>query len=96
MGTESVRGFLFQKIPTNAKLSPRAVGMALAEYVDRWRAVGGKKLACGFARSTKPTHTASIRHPCKLAVFMFAAAPGVKGGFGGLGGPSTALLPPEQ
>ena len=44
MGTEGVRGFLFQKIPTNAKLSPRAVGVALAAYVDKWRAVGSKKL----------------------------------------------------
>jgi hypothetical protein len=45
MGMETVRGFLFQKIPTGAKVSPRVVGMALAAYVDKWRAVGTEKLA---------------------------------------------------
>ena len=41
---ESIRGFLFQKVPTSAKLPPRTVGTALATYVDKWRAVGSKKL----------------------------------------------------
>jgi hypothetical protein len=44
IGTESVRGFLFQKIPANAKISPHAVGVVLAKYVDKWRVVGSKKL----------------------------------------------------
>jgi hypothetical protein len=45
---ETVRGFLFQKIPTNAKLSPRVVGIALAAYVDKWRVVGDEKRVLRF------------------------------------------------
>jgi hypothetical protein len=52
-GVETIRGFLFQKIPTNAKLSPRAVGIALGAYVDKWRAVGTEKLVLRVRRVHK-------------------------------------------
>jgi hypothetical protein len=43
-GLDIVRGFLFQKVPMSAKLSPQTVGMALGAYVDKWRVVGTEKL----------------------------------------------------
>jgi len=57
-GAETVRGFLFQKIPTNAKLSPRAVGVALAAYVDKWRVVDTEKLVL----RVRPVHKTSVYH----------------------------------
>jgi hypothetical protein len=43
-GVITMRGFLFQKIPLGAKVTPTAVGMALARYLDRWVKVAGEKL----------------------------------------------------
>jgi hypothetical protein len=53
---ETIRGFLFQKIPAKAKLSPRVVGIALAAYVDRWRAVDTKKLVLRL----RPSHKTNV------------------------------------
>jgi hypothetical protein len=57
-GAEIVRGFLFQKIPLNAKLSPRAVGMALAAYLDKWRVVDTEKLVI----RVRPVHRSNVYH----------------------------------
>jgi len=58
MGVETIRGFLFQKIPMSAKLSPRTVGMALAAYVDKWRVVGAEKLVL----RVRPLNKANVYH----------------------------------
>src|SRR5262249_17784203 len=42
--TTLIRGFLFQKIPPNAKVSPHAVGRALQKYKDKWVILGEEKL----------------------------------------------------
>jgi hypothetical protein len=43
-GVNIIRGFLFQKIPSNAKLSPHTVARALGAYKDKWRILGEEKL----------------------------------------------------
>jgi hypothetical protein len=47
-GVATIRGFLFQKIPLNAKLSPHAVTRALGTFEDRWRVLGTEKLVLRF------------------------------------------------
>jgi hypothetical protein len=54
----TVRGFLFQKIPAHAKLSPRVVGVALGAYEDRWRTISTEKLVL----RARMVHSSKVYH----------------------------------
>jgi hypothetical protein len=43
-GVILIRGFLFQKVPLNHKLSPHTVARALGTYKDKWVVLGKEKL----------------------------------------------------